>query len=275
MELLGLQKPHLEPLLQKSQYGLAFGKPSNLNHGFFGNLAFSPGISYLGSPIRDPVIPNLPFESISPVMHGEQITHFSSGLRNIPGSFMECNLEESFASSLLYEFKSNKTKFFELREIAGHVAEFMYIIQEMTFDFILLTFKNLQKFILKLFFAVWSGMEIGLSNNNLKTGSAQEKNMVFHEIMPHRLSLMTDVFGNYVIQKVWNLRLSYLIFHSYFEIFMCCKVSVYINRHDMRVHHIFRFLFFFQFFEHGSASQIRQLTEHLTGYVLNVSLQMC
>lgn len=26
--------------------------------------------------------------------------------------------------------------------------------------------------------------------------------MVFHEIMPRALSLMTDVFGNYVIQKV-------------------------------------------------------------------------
>lgn len=30
-----------------------------------------------------------------------------------------------------------------------------------------------------------------------------EKNMVFHEIMPQALSLMTDVFGNYVIQKVF------------------------------------------------------------------------
>lgn len=29
-----------------------------------------------------------------------------------------------------------------------------------------------------------------------------EKTMVFHEIMPNALSLMTDVFGNYVIQKV-------------------------------------------------------------------------
>jgi len=30
----------------------------------------------------------------------------------------------------------------------------------------------------------------------------EEKNMVFHEIMAQALSLMTDVFGNYVIQKV-------------------------------------------------------------------------
>ena len=37
------------------------------------------------------------------------------------------NIDESFASSLLEEFKSNKTKCFELSEIAGHVVEFRYI----------------------------------------------------------------------------------------------------------------------------------------------------
>ena len=36
----------------------------------------------------------------------------------------------------------------------------------------------------------------------LETASTEEKNMVFHEIIPQALSLMTDVFGNYVIQKV-------------------------------------------------------------------------
>lgn len=36
----------------------------------------------------------------------------------------------------------------------------------------------------------------------LETASMEEKNMVFNEIMPQALSLMTDVFGNYVIQKV-------------------------------------------------------------------------
>nr|KAJ0206508.1 hypothetical protein LSAT_V11C500234340 [Lactuca sativa] len=41
----------------------------------------------------------------------------------------------------------------------------------------------------------------------LETATTEEKkNMVFHEIMPQALSLMTDVFGNYVIQKVnWCL----------------------------------------------------------------------
>lgn len=36
----------------------------------------------------------------------------------------------------------------------------------------------------------------------LETATVEEKNMVFHEIMPQALALMTDVFGNYVIQKV-------------------------------------------------------------------------
>jgi len=36
----------------------------------------------------------------------------------------------------------------------------------------------------------------------LETATTDEKNMVYEEIMPKALALMTDVFGNYVIQKV-------------------------------------------------------------------------
>ena len=36
----------------------------------------------------------------------------------------------------------------------------------------------------------------------LETATTEEKNMVYQEIMPQALALMTDVFGNYVIQKV-------------------------------------------------------------------------
>lgn len=36
----------------------------------------------------------------------------------------------------------------------------------------------------------------------LETATTEEKNMVYREIMPQALCLMTDVFGNYVIQKV-------------------------------------------------------------------------
>lgn len=33
--------------------------------------------------------------------------------------------------------------------------------------------------------------------------SVEEKESVFREVLPHASKLMTDVFGNYVIQKVW------------------------------------------------------------------------
>jgi hypothetical protein len=39
----------------------------------------------------------------------------------------------------------------------------------------------------------------------LETASPDEKGMVFQEVLPRALTLMTDVFGNYVIQKVVNV----------------------------------------------------------------------
>ena len=36
----------------------------------------------------------------------------------------------------------------------------------------------------------------------LENCSVEEKELVFREVLPHASKLMTDVFGNYVIQKV-------------------------------------------------------------------------
>jgi hypothetical protein len=47
----------------------------------------------------------------------------------------------------------------------------------------------------------------------LETATIEEKNMVYQEIMPQALALMTDVFGNYVVQKVTCIR--------YTNIFSC------------------------------------------------------
>jgi hypothetical protein len=38
----------------------------------------------------------------------------------------------------------------------------------------------------------------------LETASTEEKDMIFLEILPQTRTLITDVFGNYVIQKVRN-----------------------------------------------------------------------
>jgi mRNA-binding protein PUF3 len=40
--------------------------------------------------------------------------------------------------------------------------------------------------------------------NKLETASPEERAKVFDEIMPNAYQLMTDVFGNYVIQKLFE-----------------------------------------------------------------------
>ncbi|CAN4090094.1 unnamed protein product [Withania somnifera] len=185
IDLIELQKAYLETFLasQKSQYGRSYpGKSGGLNHGYYGNPALGLNMSYPGSPLTGAGLPNSPFGPGSPVRYGERNMHFHSGMRNLAGGVMGAwhseavpNLGETFASSLLDEFKSNKSKCFELSEIEGHVVQF-------------------------------SADQYGsrFIQQKLETATTEEKNMVFQEIMPQALSLMTDVFGNYVIQKFFE-----------------------------------------------------------------------
>lgn len=173
-----LQKAYLGSMLsQKSPFGPAGSKNNASNHGYYGNPAFGVGLSYPGSPMS-PVIPNSPVGPGSPMRHSDFGMRYS-GMRNLAGGVMGPwhldNMDNSFASSLLEEFKSNKTKCFELSEIVGHVVEF-------------------------------SADQYGsrFIQQKLETASSEEKNMVFDEIIPQALTLMTDVFGNYVIQKFFE-----------------------------------------------------------------------
>uniref|UniRef100_A0A6V7QU71 PUM-HD domain-containing protein n=1 Tax=Ananas comosus var. bracteatus TaxID=296719 RepID=A0A6V7QU71_ANACO len=176
----GIQRAYGGALLQaQKQYDVPLvGKNAALNHGYYGNPAFGMGLSYpvspLGGSIPSPAGPG------SPIRLSDRNMRFSSGLRNLGGVYWASdqaglNMDESFPSSLLEEFKSNKTRCFELAEIAGHVVEF-------------------------------SSDQYGsrFIQQKLETATAEEKNMVFEEIMPHALSLMTDVFGNYVVQKFFE-----------------------------------------------------------------------
>lgn len=131
MDLLELQKAYLGALLspQKSQY---LGKSSGLNHGYYGSPTMGVGMSYPGSPLGGPLLPNSPVGLGNPSRHGERNMRFSS-MRNLAGSVLGAwhsnaggKFDEGFGSSLLDEFKSNKTKCFELSEIAGHVVEFRF-----------------------------------------------------------------------------------------------------------------------------------------------------
>ncbi|KAG5238246.1 pumilio [Salix suchowensis] len=153
LNYLEIQKAYGFLSSQKSQYGGPLGgkSGSSNHHGYFGNPAFGVGMFIPWKSLASPVIPN------SPVGPGR------------------CSIDESFASSLLDEFKSNKTKSLELSEIAGHVVEF-------------------------------SADQYGsrFIQQKLEIATTDEKNMVYQEIMPQALALMTDVFGNYVIQKFFE-----------------------------------------------------------------------
>ncbi|KAJ1399306.1 Pumilio RNA-binding repeat [Sesbania bispinosa] len=183
-DLAGLQKAYVESLLapQKSHFSVPYlGKSASLNHNSYGNPSYGPAMSYPGSPLAGSLFPNTVYAPGSPMSQSERNMRLS-GMRNVAGGFMGAwhsdtvgSMDANFQSSLLDEFKSNKTKCFELSEIAGHVVEF-------------------------------SADQYGsrFIQQKLETASMEEKNMVFHEIMPHALSLMTDVFGNYVIQKFFE-----------------------------------------------------------------------
>lgn len=82
----------------------------------------------------------------------------------------------SLRSYFLEEFRSNKTRKFELRDIYGHVVEL-------------------------------SGDQYGsrFIQQRLENASSEEKEIVFEELKSNSLQLMTDVFGNYVIQKFFEL----------------------------------------------------------------------
>lgn len=69
----------------------------------------------------------------------------------------------------------------------------------------------------------------------LETATIEEKNMVYQEIMPKALELMTDVFGNYVIQKVLHTFISYVSSNDwiYLEPYICILHS-YLS---MGLHH--------------------------------------
>ncbi|GAB2299777.1 hypothetical protein Dimus_033832 [Dionaea muscipula] len=182
VDLLVLQKAYLGTLLssQKSEFGGPYlGKSGALNHGYYGNQSLGLGMGYGG---MSSLLPNSHVLSGSPMRHGERNMRLSPGMRNLASGVMgtwrsEAGglMDQSFGSSLLDEFKSNKTKCFELLEIKGHIVEF-------------------------------SADQYGsrFIQQKLETATTEEKNMVFHEIIPQALSLMTDVFGNYVVQKFFE-----------------------------------------------------------------------
>ncbi|MQM12111.1 hypothetical protein Taro_045024 [Colocasia esculenta] len=212
MDMSAYQKAYFKALLaqQKLQYELPFLGNSGafFNNEYYTTLASSLGLQYPINSVSSSILPSL--GSISPLRQEDNLSQrpmMKSSARVSVGSWNSEYgvMEEDFALSLLDELKSNKSRSFELLDIVGHVVEF-------------------------------SADQYGsrFIQQKLETASIEEKNKIFPEIFPHSRALITDVFGNYVIQKA-------------------CSSP---------------------FLEHGSEIQKKQLSGQLIGHVLPLSLQM-
>ncbi|XVF75575.1 hypothetical protein PTKIN_Ptkin13bG0198000 [Pterospermum kingtungense] len=176
-DLDGLQKAYIEAILaqQKQQYELPLlGKVGGMNQGYYGYPSYGLGMPYAGNPLENSVLPSIGSGSIQ----NDRNAHFNSMMRNSTGAWnsdISNNVDGRYVSSLLNEFKNNKTRSFELLDIVDHVVEFS-------------TDQYGSRFI----------------QQKLETATEEEKNKIFPEIIPHAHALMTDVFGNYVIQKFFE-----------------------------------------------------------------------
>ncbi|OBZ75114.1 Pumilio 2 [Grifola frondosa] len=108
----------------------------------------------------------------APVMHG----YHHGGRSGRRGGDGGGDGRGAIRSALLDDFRANKTRKWELRDLFGYIVEF-------------------------------SGDQHGsrFIQQKLETASSEEKQIVFDEIVPHNaLQLIQDVFGNYVIQKLFE-----------------------------------------------------------------------
>lgn len=180
MNLTPYQKAYIEALLaqQKLQYTGSFSKDNGLSNGFYGASGLGLGMQYPSHPLSAGLLSSVGSGNLRP---NDRLSRLPPMLRSsigVPkGSWNHENgvIEGNFASTLLEEFKNNKTRSFELSDIVDHVVEF-------------------------------SADQYGsrFIQQKLETASIEEKNKIFPEILPHARALMTDVFGNYVIQKFFE-----------------------------------------------------------------------
>ncbi|XP_022745183.1 pumilio homolog 4-like isoform X2 [Durio zibethinus] len=175
-DLDSLQKTYLEAIFaQQKQYELPLlGKAGGLTHGCYGNPSYGLGMPYAGNPLENSVLRSIGSGSIQ----NDRNARFNSMMRNSTGAWhsdISNNVDRRYVSSLLDEFKNDKTRSFELLDIVDHVVEFS-------------TDQYGSRFI----------------QQKLETATEEEKNKIFPEIIPHACALMTDVFGNYVIQKFFE-----------------------------------------------------------------------
>ncbi|KAI3933403.1 hypothetical protein MKW98_006762 [Papaver atlanticum] len=181
VDMIALHRAYLEALIaQQNPYGMPFlDKSSSLIHPYLRSPAFGHSMKHYRN-LMARSIPSV--VSGSPMLQNQRISSFPSMLRGTTGGSLGSwlsgdgeKIEESYGSSLLEEFKTNKARSFELSEIVDYVVEF-------------------------------SADQYGsrFIQTKLESATVEEKNKIFPKIIPHARNLMTDVFGNYVIQKFFE-----------------------------------------------------------------------
>ncbi|XP_042430891.1 pumilio homolog 5-like isoform X1 [Zingiber officinale] len=143
------------------------------SHVFIGSqLPSSPLASpvFIGSPVAGAGFSGRKNENVKFPFGSEKNTT-ASGWKSQRG----CEKIDDPLHSFLEELKSNKARRYELSDISGRIVEFS-------------SDQHGSRFI----------------QQKLENCSIQDKASVFKEILPHASSLMTDVFGNYVIQKFFE-----------------------------------------------------------------------
>lgn len=93
----------------------------------------------------------------------------------------------------------------------------------------------------------------------MERASSAERQLVFSEILQAAYQLMVDVFGNYVIQK-------------FFEV--CREDQAPSSGVDARCNKFEGKSYRFVFFQFGSLDQKLALAERIRGHVLSLALQM-
>lgn len=125
---------------QNGRYGVPhLGKFNSLDNSLYGDHGFGMGMPYPASQISTT---NTLLNSMSPIRQNGRLCRMPSTARSQMGvshvSWFPENsaIGEGYSSSLLLEFKNNKTILFELSDIVGHAVEFRCSFQvfHMFFD---------------------------------------------------------------------------------------------------------------------------------------------
>lgn len=193
---------------------------------------------------------------------------FSPSSQLFPSSRLRYSMSDvmpSGRSRLLEDFRNNRYPNLQLREIAGHVMEFSQDQHGSRCAFLCFLLcwcfniffccdliKNNYVSLSQLFgfteLAPWPvRAEIALCRSDtavcmkfflymfrfiqlkLERASSAERQLVFSEILQAAYQLMVDVFGNYVIQKFFEVSRSFLLFLRFNVSLVLCSVITALN----------------------------------------------